>query len=459
LQKLETWIRIIIRAGGDYERFYALVCEGIKDLANADIAMLPLIDEGRNTFTYRAAAGEKAATVLRKTIPLESGLCGWVAVHGEVLCVPDLFQCPLTVPDLIRALDVTTGLIVPLSSQEGFVGGLSAFRKGQPFDHLDVQLLTLFSHRITTALENMHLLRTLENRVAERTAALTEANAMLHQEINERSRAEEKLHRYAEELQQANEDMKSFAYIVSHDLRAPLVNIKGFAQELLHGIEELGPLFEQSMDGYPEKERRKFSEVLRKDIPEALTFIGSSVNRMDNLITAVLKLSRAGQYNLNPEPLRTREVVQGILNTLAHQIESRKITVSLGELPQLVADRTAIEQIFGNLLDNAVKYLVSDRPGRIAISGEHSDGKTVFHVRDNGRGMAKEDIPKAFEVFRRVGRQDVPGEGMGLAFVKTLVRLLGGRIWCESEPGQGTTFSFTLPRTDGPAPQNSGPSQ
>jgi signal transduction histidine kinase len=242
-----------------------------------------------------------------------------------------------------------------------------------------------------------------------------------------------------------NEELKSFAYIVSHDLRAPLVNIRGFSEELVHGIRELGPLLENHLHGYPEKERSKFSEVVKKDIPEALKFIGASVSRMDSLISAILNLSRAGRRKLNPETVKTDELVRGILETLAHQIESRGITVEVGALADLVADRTAMEQIFGNLLDNAVKYLEPGRPGRIEIESDRSGREVVFRVRDNGRGIAGEDIPKAFEVFRRVGRQDVPGEGMGLSYVRALVRHLGGRIWCESTPGVGTTFSFSMP--------------
>ena len=143
---------------------------------------------------------------------------------------------------------------------------------------------------------------------------------------------------------------------------------------------------------------------------------------------------------------RVRELIEDILSSLAHQIGSRNISVAINELPDVTADKTAVEQIFGNLLDNAVKYLEPGRSGKIDITGERRDGEVVFHVQDNGRGMAKEDIPRAFEIFRRVGRQDVPGEGMGLAYVKALIRLHGGRIWCESEPGAGTTFSFTIPQ-------------
>jgi signal transduction histidine kinase len=101
----------------------------------------------------------------------------------------------------------------------------------------------------------------------------------------------------------------------------------------------------------------------------------------------------------------------------------------------------------GNLLDHAIKYLEPERDGSIEITAEQGTDEYVFRVRDNGRGIAEEDIRRVFELFRRAGKQDVPGEGMGLAYVKALVRRHGGRIWCESEPGIGTTFSFTIPGT------------
>jgi PAS domain S-box-containing protein len=257
--------------------------------------------------------------------------------------------------------------------------------------------------------------------------------------------AEEQLKRTSEELRETNEELKNFAYIVSHDLRAPLVNIRGFSEELNRSLGEIGLFFERHQAALDEAEKKRFGPIIRQDIPEALGFIRSSVSRMDNQISAILKLSRAGRRKLIPEPLRTGAFVRGILNTLAHQIGSRNVTVTVGELPDLVADRTAMEQIFGNILDNAVKYLDTGRPGAVAVTGEEQNGEVVFQVKDNGRGMAREDIPKAFEIFKRVGKQDVPGEGMGLAYVRTLVRSLGGRIWCESEPGRGTTFSFTVP--------------
>ena len=117
----------------------------------------------------------------------------------------------------------------------------------------------------------------------------------------------------------------------------------------------------------------------------------------------------------------------------------------MNELPTVLADRTAMGQIMGNLLDNAVKYLEPERDGFLEIRGERTSIDTVIIVRDNGRGMTPQDIPRVFELFRRVGKQDVPGEGMGLTYVKSLVRRHGGRIWCESEIGKGSAFTFTIP--------------
>ena len=104
-----------------------------------------------------------------------------------------------------------------------------------------------------------------------------------------------------------------------------------------------------------------------------------------------------------------------------------------------------MEQIMGNLLDNAVKYLSPDRPGEIMITGKRTKECTVFHIRDNGRGIGEEDRKKVFMIFGRVAKKDIPGEGVGLSYVQSLVRRQGGTIWFESQPGAGTTFSFTVP--------------
>jgi signal transduction histidine kinase len=104
-----------------------------------------------------------------------------------------------------------------------------------------------------------------------------------------------------------------------------------------------------------------------------------------------------------------------------------------------------MEQILTNLLMNAIIYLDPHRPGKIAVTGERNSKEAIFCLKDNGRGISPDDMQKIFELFRRAGKQNVPGEGMGLAYVRTLVRRFGGRIWCESELGVGSTFLFAIP--------------
>jgi len=259
-------------------------------------------------------------------------------------------------------------------------------------------------------------------------------------------RTENALREYSEELERGNRDLIDFSNIVAHDLRAPLVSIKGFSGELEHTAGELRALMDTYLSRMEEKDRAKMETLLRKDLSEALTYISSSVKRMDGLLGSLLKLAREGKRELKPERIAMEALTRGILDTMAHQIGAKNVRTVVAALPEIYADRAAMEQVMGNLLDNAVKYLDPARRGELTITAETHGGESVFHVRDNGCGIAREDMHKVFELFRRAGKQDVPGEGMGLAYVKTIIKRHGGRIWCESESGVGTTFSFTVPR-------------
>jgi signal transduction histidine kinase len=189
-------------------------------------------------------------------------------------------------------------------------------------------------------------------------------------------------------------------------------------------------------------------DTIDRDMSEALSFIKAAITKMEGLIAAILKLSREGRRTLRPEPLAMTEVVQGLANAIRHQMDAAGAEVVIApDLPDLVADRLAIEQIFGNLLDNAVKYLDPSRPGRIEVAAQAAGARIVYRVSDNGRGIAPADHARVFELFRRAGTQDRPGDGIGLAHVKALIRALGGRIELSSELGRGTTFLVTLPRT------------
>ncbi|MCB2148394.1 MAG: hypothetical protein KQI81_18095 [Deltaproteobacteria bacterium] len=284
----------------------------------------------------------------------------------------------------------------------------------------------------------------LESRVEKRTAQLADANHELELEIEQHKRTEERLALSARRLEQRNEEVKNFAYIVSHDLRAPLINLKGFSAELRSALEVIRPVLETHISRLDDPLHADESTALL-DITEALDFIGSSADRMDSLINALLHLSRLGRTELKPESLDMRKKVKETLNTLAHQIAEKKIKVDIGPLPVIEADRLAMQQILGNLLNNAILYSVPGREGRIEITSENGLDQVTFHIRDNGRGIAPEDMDKVFMPFRRAGRTDLPGEGMGLAYTQALVNRHGGHIQCRSTVDEGSTFSFTIP--------------
>lgn len=263
------------------------------------------------------------------------------------------------------------------------------------------------------------------------------------------------------DLREANEEIQRFAYIVSHDLRSPLVNIMGFTSELEELRSDIfnrlarysraasaaplppGPIGEADAGDAPELEPE--DKQLSQDFSEALGFIKSSIGKMDRLISAILNLTREGRREFRPVKIDVRELIEGIIASVAHQAQESNTRIRVEPLPDIVSDRLAIEQIFSNLIDNALKYLKPGVPGDILIRGRHKLGFAVFEVVDNGRGIDPKDHPRIFDLFRRAGRQDREGQGIGLAHVRALVRRLGGTINVSSEIDKGSTFTVALP--------------
>ena len=247
-------------------------------------------------------------------------------------------------------------------------------------------------------------------------------------------------------LREANEEIQRFAHVVSHDLRSPLVNIMGFASELdvwrKQVFVRIGILRAQ----IPNEPNSEGDEMMRRDVEEALAFIKSSVAKMDRLIAALLKLSREGQRQFQPQFVDMSQLLHSALEALAYQAQAVNAKISIRDLPPINSDRLALEQVFSNLLDNAVKYLRAGVPGCIEVLASEADGTIIYEVHDNGRGIDAKDRERIFDLFRRSGAQDRPGDGIGLAHARTLVRRLGGSIVVESEPGAGTVFKVTLPK-------------
>lgn len=247
-----------------------------------------------------------------------------------------------------------------------------------------------------------------------------------------------------EQLEHLVTEIKDFAYIVSHDFRAPLINIKGFAGELKAAIDAVRPAIQMGLPRLNEKQKSQTLRALAEDLPEALGFINSSISRMDNLINAILDLSRLERRDLSFEPVNMNLLVGETLKSLSYQLSMANAKVSVANLPECVADRLAMEQIMANLLGNALKFRDPKRPQQINIAGHHFPHETMFIVRDHGRGIESAYLTQIFQIFHRGSGSDIPGEGMGLAHVRALVRRHGGRIWCDSKPGKGSTFTFTI---------------
>ncbi|MDS7594362.1 CHASE3 domain-containing protein [Agrobacterium tumefaciens] len=264
-----------------------------------------------------------------------------------------------------------------------------------------------------------------------------ELNRSLEERVEERTR----------DLRRANQEIQRFAYIVTHDLRAPLVNIMGFLSEFDTSLKPVSAYV--LADGKPLAEDvvREARLAIEEELPEAIGFIRSSTRKMDQLINAILKISRDGQRKLQPEKIDIETLLSSLSETVRHQITANGGEINV-ETPKLtvVTDRISLDQILGNLLDNAVKYQAKERPLRLTARAYPAGrGAICIEVSDNGRGIGEQDLERVFELFRRAGNQDQPGEGIGLAHVRSLIRNLGGDIRVASELGKGSTFTLLLP--------------
>lgn len=247
------------------------------------------------------------------------------------------------------------------------------------------------------------------------------------------------------ELTRANEEIQRFAYIVSHDLRSPLVNVLGFTAELDQARKTLHGYFVKLFDERPELKDQAAWLAVDEDLPEALDFIRTSTQKMDRLINSILELSRQGRRVLTPEALDMTALAEGVAASLRQRADAAGAKVSVAPLPPLESDRIAIEQILSNLVENALKYLSPARSGEVRVEGKRHGGTIEISVTDNGRGIAPADHQRIFDLFRRAGTQDQPGEGIGLANVRALAYRLGGRIGVDSQLDEGARFTLVLP--------------
>ena len=189
-------------------------------------------------------------------------------------------------------------------------------------------------------------------------------------------------------------------------------------------------------------------KVLDEDFEHSIRFIQSAVIRLADIINALLKLSRAGRIEYQVESVAVDQVIARIVESMHSEAERRGVTIQVQSLPPVEGDQLAIEQVFANLLDNALKYSNPNRPGKIVVGvldDELATNMRTFFVRDNGLGLPEQGRDKVFKAFERFHGNIAPGEGMGLAIVKRIVNRHGGEIRLESSPGEGCVFYVSLP--------------
>ncbi len=237
---------------------------------------------------------------------------------------------------------------------------------------------------------------------------------------------EKKLKFLVDKLEDKNEELEAFAFMVSHDLKNSIFTIKGFTCALR---EDFGDLFSEKGEQY-------------------IRHIDNAADKMNLLLNDLLKFSRSGRLPMHKKKFNFKTVVKEGLQEVMPGIKDRKIKIKIHDnLPDVFGEKKLIVHIMVNLLSNAVKYIGKENPAPfIEIGAKQQKGKTVFFVRDNGVGIKKNFFEVIFKAFRRLpsAKNLAEGSGLGLAIVKRIVELHGGRIWLSSEPAKGTTFFFTL---------------
>jgi len=256
-----------------------------------------------------------------------------------------------------------------------------------------------------------------------------------------------------EELRQETQDNEMFIYSVSHDLRSPLVNLRGFSKELHVSCGELDNLVGDAR--LPEHEQRRIMHILNGDVRESLHYLRTAVSRAAAIIDALLRISRAGRLEYQWQRVSVGRVVGRVVDAMQGAISQRAATVTVRELPPAWGDPAALEQIFGNLIGNALNFLDPARGGRIEVGAlepepvDPAEPRAVrmrtYYVRDNGLGIPAAYLSKVFRAFQRLHGDVAGGEGIGLAVVRRTVERHGGRVWVESAEGAGSTFFVVLP--------------
>ena len=266
------------------------------------------------------------------------------------------------------------------------------------------------------------------------------ATLVFFQDASMRKKSQEKSRYLLNKIEEKNAELENIIYVASHDIRSPLVNIQGFSRELavsLNDIEEI--LKEDDINVI----RDKILSIIKDDLTESIEFVSSSVIKIDKLLGGLLKLSRISRHTPTIKEIDMTELVQTA--TKLSGFDSRGITIKIDELPKCYSDEVMLNQIITVLLDNASKYLSSERDGVIEIKGYEEEDFSIYCIKDNGIGIEEKHYSKIFDIFYRLNPRKTEGDGLGLSIARKILMILNGKIWVKSEPDKGSVFYISLP--------------
>lgn len=376
----------------------------IRQLIPSPRASVTLFDFEQNEAIFLAADFEEMETIPKEPISLEEyGLQVIDALRrNQPWSTDDILNDPHAT-DLDKQLANERGirawLYLPLLSMGQLIGGLNLGRRaGSPFTQDDAEIAHDVANQLAIALEQTKLYDALQNELGERQKLIVE-------------------------LEASNSELERFTYTVSHDLRNPLVTIKGF----------LGMLEKDIREGRSDK--------IRIDLDR----ISAAADRMNELLSDLLELSRVGRI-LNPsEEINLVNLANDAVESLDGRLRARNITVRVSpDLPLVFGDRIRLRELFENLIDNAAKYMGS-QPDPVIEIGVRPGSEPVIFIKDNGIGIEPQYQARIFTLFEQLN-PGMEGTGIGLALVKRIIETHGGKIWVESDGhGRGSAFCFTIP--------------
>lgn len=240
-----------------------------------------------------------------------------------------------------------------------------------------------------------------------------------------------------------NKELESYLYVTSHDLRSPLVNIQGFSKRTEKQLGKMMNIIEQQQ--IPEDQKNELVKIASEQIPNSLSFIFTNVQKMDNLIKGLLAISRTGRVKMKIYSTDMNSLINRVIRSFAYQTDEIGATIMVDDLPDCFGDENLLNQLFSNLIDNAIKYRNPQKKLQIHITGKSVDGMVQYAVKDNGIGVNEKNKIKIWDVFFRADpHSNEQGDGIGLNLVLKIVEKHQGSISMDSEEGHGSTFWVKL---------------